>query len=99
MNMLREPFWNKVIVASNRRVSRVRVERHQCEAVFVEGQAGEVSLVSELCHMPPETPVKHRRLREHVDAHRCCGKSLIRSALVRLSVLQHARTESISKRA
>ena len=58
-----------------------------------------IRFVSERCHMTPETPVKHRRLREHVDGHRCCGKSLIRSALVRLTVLQHARTESISKRA
>ena len=32
--------------------------------------------------MPPETTVKHRRLRGHVDAYRCCVKSLIGSALV-----------------
>ena len=55
--------------------------------------------VSELCHMPPETPGKHRDLRGHSDAHRCCGKSLIGSALVRVDVRQHARGESISKRA
>ena len=55
--------------------------------------------VSELCQMPPETPDKHRELRGHADAHRCCGKSLIGSALMRFDVHQHARTESISKRA
>ena len=47
----------------------------------------------------PETPVKHRRLRGHVDAYRCCVKSLIGSALVGFDVRQHARAESISKRA
>jgi len=49
--------------------------------------------------MPPETTVKHRRLRRHVDAYRCCTKSLIGSALVDFDVRQHARAESISKRA
>lgn len=39
-------------------------------------------IVSELCHMPPETPVKYCRLRGHVDADRCCGKSLMGTALV-----------------
>ena len=47
--------------------------------------------VSELCHMPPETPGQHRHLH--------CGKSLIGSALVRSGMRQHARAESISKRA
>jgi hypothetical protein len=47
----------------------------------------------------PETRVKHRRLRGHVDAYQCCGKSLIGSALVRFSVRRHARADSISKRA
>ena len=55
--------------------------------------------MSELCQIPPETTVKHHRLRGHVDAYRCCGKSLIGSALVGFSVRQHARAESISKRA
>jgi len=58
-----------------------------------------LGFVSELCQIPPETPVRHRDLRGHVDAHRCCGKSLIRSALVGFGVRQHARRESISKRA
>src|SRR5688572_24187169 len=49
--------------------------------------------------MPPETTVKHRRLRAHVDAYRCCVKSLVWSALVGFDVRQHARAESISKRA
>ena len=56
-------------------------------------------IVSELCHIPPETPVKHRRLRGHADACRCCVKSLIRSALVGFVVRQYVRAESISKRA
>ena len=38
-------------------------------------------------------------LRGHADAHRCCGNSLRGSALVRVGVRQHARPESISKRA
>jgi hypothetical protein len=44
-------------------------------------------IVSELCQMPPETPVKHRDLRGHSDAHRCCGKSLKESALVSVGAL------------
>ena len=47
--------------------------------------------------MPPETPVTHRDLRGHSDAHRCCGRSLIGTALVRFSVRPQARAESISK--
>jgi hypothetical protein len=54
--------------------------------------------VSELCHMPPETPLKHRDLREQSDADSCCVKSLIGSALVGIRVRQHPRRESISKR-
>jgi len=55
--------------------------------------------VSELCHIPPETLGKHRDLRGHHGAYRCCVKSLIASALVGFDVRQHARRESISKRA
>ena len=55
--------------------------------------------VRTVCQMPPETPVKHRDLRGHSDAHRCCVKSLMGTALVRFAVGQHARKESISKRA
>jgi hypothetical protein len=55
--------------------------------------------VSELCQMPPEIPVKQRDLRGHSDAHRCSGKSLMESALVRFGVRQHAWTDSLSKRA
>jgi hypothetical protein len=46
----------------------------------------EFGLVSELCQIPPETPGKHRGLRGHSDAHRCCGKSLMESALGRVGV-------------
>src|SRR4029450_5692798 len=49
--------------------------------------------------MPPETPGEHRELRGDFNTHRCCGKSLSGSALVRFDVGQHARRESISKRA
>src|SRR5439155_10058365 len=58
-----------------------------------------ISFVSELFHMPPETPAKHRHLRGHAEAHRCWEKSLIGSALVGFGVRQHARADSISKRA
>jgi hypothetical protein len=46
-----------------------------------------------------ETTVEHRGLRQHVNAYRCCVESLIGSALVGSGVRQHARRESISKRA
>jgi hypothetical protein len=45
--------------------------------------------------MAPETLVKHRDLRGHPDAHRCCGKSLMENALVGFDVRQHAPAESI----
>jgi len=44
-------------------------------------------------------PGQHSDLRAHADAHRCCVKSLIASALVGFCERQHARAESISKRA
>jgi hypothetical protein len=56
-------------------------------------------LVSELCHIPRETPRQHRHLRAHVYAHRCCGKSSVGSALVGFGVRQRAREELLSKRA
>ena len=59
----------------------------------------EIRAVSELCHMTPETRVKLGDLRGHSDAHRCCGKCLMGTALVGSDVRQHARPESISKRA
>src|SRR5436190_20504588 len=55
--------------------------------------------VSELCHIPPETLGKCHHLPGYADTHRCCGKSLMESALVGFDVRQHARRESISKRA
>lgn len=58
-----------------------------------------LSFVSELCHIPPETLGQHQHLEGYAHAHRCCGKSFIASALVGFCVGQHARTESISKRA
>lgn len=55
--------------------------------------------VSELCQIPRETPVKHGAAAGYFEAHRCCGKSLMESALVRVDVRQHTRPASISKRA
>jgi hypothetical protein len=44
---------------------------------------------------PPETPVEHRDLRGHSDAHRCCGKSLMWGALVHLGCAS-ARADGIN---
>jgi hypothetical protein len=33
-----------------------------------------IRVVSELCHIPPETLGKHRHLRGHVGPHRCCRR-------------------------
>src|SRR3954452_442733 len=52
---------------------------------------------SGLGHIPPEPRGNHRNLRGDADAHRCCVKSLIGSALVASDVRQHARAESISE--
>ena len=46
--------------------------------------------MSELCQIPRETPVKHGDLRGHSDAHRCCGKSLVGTALLRFDALARA---------
>jgi hypothetical protein len=56
-------------------------------------------IVSELCHISPESHGKHRHLWGHVNAHRCWVKSLIPSVLVGPGVRQHGQAESISKRA
>ena len=42
------------------------------------------------CVTYPQILVKHGDLRGHSDAHRCCGKSLMGSALVGFGVRQHA---------
>jgi pimeloyl-ACP methyl ester carboxylesterase len=70
-------------------------------SVRVRDRRGEVEIrfVSELCHIPLETPGTHRDLRRHADVHRCFVKSLIGSALVGFGMRQHARRRSISKRA
>ena len=59
----------------------------------------QIRILSELCHIRPSNPDEERHLRRHTGAHRCCAKSLIKTALVGFRVRQHARTESISKRA
>ena len=47
--------------------------------------------VSELCQIPSETPDQHGDLWGHSDAYRCCRKSLMESALVRVGVSQCGR--------
>jgi hypothetical protein len=47
----------------------------------------------------PGTPGKEGDIRGHSEAHRCCEKSLMESALVHCGVRQCAWPESISKRA
>jgi hypothetical protein len=46
-----------------------------------------------------QTQGRHGDLRERVDAYRCCVQSFIGNALVGIRVRQHARAESLSKRA
>jgi hypothetical protein len=58
-----------------------------------------IRVVSELCHMATETAVKHSQLPGHVHADRCCAKLLTGPVLVGFDARQHARRESISKRA
>jgi len=55
--------------------------------------------VSELCQIPPGTLGYYGDSRGHSDTHRCCVTSLIGAALVERGVRQHAREDSISKRA
>ena len=47
----------------------------------------------------PGTPGQHSKLPEHAHADRCCAKLLMGPVLVGFDVRQHARPESISKRA
>ena len=74
--------------------SRTRARRHTTSA----DKSNDI-LVSGLCQMRPPGPVKHRDWRGHCEAHRCCGKPLMESALVHFGMRQHARPASISKRA
>jgi hypothetical protein len=45
-----------------------------------------IRIVSELCQIPLEPPLEQRDLPRHSDAHRCCGKSLMGTALVGFGV-------------
>jgi hypothetical protein len=88
-----------VAKAARQRVTRIPnvvVHRDTNRCASTEVQIG---IVSALCQMTPKELGKHRRLRGHSDAHRGRVKSLIESALVGFGVRQHARRESISKRA
>jgi hypothetical protein len=58
-----------------------------------------VQILCQNCVTYPVKPWAHTVIWGHVDAYRCCGKSLIGSALVEFGVRQHARRELISKRA
>ena len=62
------------------------------------GVSESANCVTTVSHTPGN-PGATRHLRGHVDAHRCCAKSLIGTALVGFGIRQHARAESISKRA
>jgi hypothetical protein len=81
--------------ASDRSPPMLRLDVNRYASVFDATSSGD--FVSELCQIPHETPVKHRGLQGHSDAHRCCGKLLIGSALGGAGVRQHARAESISQ--
>jgi hypothetical protein len=88
-----------VAKAARQRVTRIPnvvVHRDTNRCASTEVQIG---IVSALCQMTRKELGKHRRLRGHRDAHRGRVKSLIESALVGFGVRQHARLESISKRA
>jgi hypothetical protein len=71
----------------------------RCEREHTRSRQVIIRTVSGLCQMIPETPLKQLELRRRSDAHRCCGKSLIETALVGVDAREHARPESISKRA
>ncbi len=75
---------------------RVASRRH---APLAGGREPPRATVSEPCQMPPETPVEHRSLPTHTEGHRCRGKCLAGSALLRFDVRRYAAPESISKRA
>src|SRR5262245_39664462 len=62
------------------------------------GACRERNCVRTVSHTP-QTPGQYGDLRGHVDAYRCCVKSLIARGLVGFRARQHARAESISKRA
>jgi len=47
----------------------------------------------------PENRVEYRHLRTHIEEHRCGVTPLRESASMRFRVRQHARAQSISKRA
>src|SRR6476659_10052086 len=49
--------------------------------------------------MLPESPGQHRNLRGCTEVRRCTRKSLIGMSFVGFSMRQHARAESMSKRA
>src|SRR4029453_17422576 len=49
-----------------------------------------ISFVSELCHIPPETPAKHGDLRGRADAHLCCEKVLMGTVVVGFEMRQCA---------
>ena len=72
----------EVVSSIRSRVRRERVQTHT-DAHRAKWRSNSVS---ELCQIPPKSPVKSRGLRGHADTHRCCGKSLIWSALVIVGV-------------
>ena len=88
--------------SSNGRKQRDQIDRRPIQSTSVcasrcVGTANR-NCVRTVSHTP-RTLGYHRDLRGHAEADRCCAKSLLGNALVRFSVRQHARRESISKRA
>jgi len=66
-----DPLARGSLGVRSARRSNVRLDGtvfvHVCRA-----QVG-IRVVSELCHIPPETLGQHCHLRAYVDAHRCSG--------------------------
>src|SRR5215813_7147862 len=56
--------------------TRRRTQKHLATTAEVDSV-----VVSELCHIRPQTPGQHGDLRGHVNAYRCCVKSSIASAV------------------
>lgn len=82
-------FWAKQIERESHRVRALGgTTRGPTDQLMFVGVCAQVAnrIVSELCHIPPETKGKHGDFREHSDADRGCGKSLMVSALVRFDV-------------
>jgi len=93
------PLSSTTMPSSKRQSQRSQHAPNRLSSRFGGRQQVKPVFVSELCQMGRGIWVTQLDLQGHVDAHRCCGKSLMGSALVRVGVGQCAPPESISKRA